>query len=72
MGRPWQKLAADLVGPMPETPGRSKWILVFTDRFSICHDALAIPEVAAPTAAALDKWVLCYPNVSQLRRVKLN
>ena len=33
-GRPWQKLAVDLVGPMPETKRKNKWILVISDHFS--------------------------------------
>ena len=30
-GRVWQKVAIDLVGPMPEMPKGNKWILVITD-----------------------------------------
>ena len=33
-GRPWQKLAVDLVGPMPETSRGNKWILVLVDHFT--------------------------------------
>ena len=33
-GRPWQKVAVDLVGPMPETRrAGNKWILVVMDHF---------------------------------------
>ena len=51
-GRPWQKLAVDLVGPLPKTPRRNKWILVLTDHFSCWQDALALLDATAPTVAA--------------------
>jgi hypothetical protein len=60
-GRPWQKLAVDLVGPMSCTPRGNKWILVITDHFTRWQDALAIPDATAPVvAAALDERVFCY------------
>ena len=34
VGRPWQKVAVDLVGPLPLTPQNNKWILVYTDHFT--------------------------------------
>jgi hypothetical protein len=33
-GRPWQRVAIDLVGPMPTTPRGNNWILVITDHFT--------------------------------------
>ena len=33
-GQPWQKVAVDLVGPMPETRIKNKWILVVMNHFS--------------------------------------
>ena len=60
-GRPWQKVAVDLVGPMSETPRGNKWILVLTDHFTRWQDALALPDATAPVvAAALDERVFCY------------
>ena len=41
VGRPWQKVAVDLVGPMPETNRGNRWILVLTDHFTRWQDALA-------------------------------
>ena len=59
-GRPWQKVAVDLVGPMPTTPKGNKWILVLTDHFTRWQDALALPDATAPVvAAALDDQVFC-------------
>ena len=60
-GRPWQKVAIDLVGPMPLTQKGNKWILVLTDHFTRWQDALAIPTATASVvAAALDERVFCY------------
>ena len=60
-GRPWQKVAVDLVGPMPETSRGNKWILVLMDHFTRWQDAIALPDATAPVVAtALDKKVFCY------------
>ena len=61
VGRPWQKVAVDLVGPLPLTPQNNKWILVYTDHFTRWHDALPLPDATAPVVAdALDSFVFCY------------
>ena len=49
---PWQKLAVDLVGPMPETRAGNKWILVITDHFTRWQKAIAVPNATAPVVAA--------------------
>ena len=60
-GRPWQKVAIDLVGPMPETNRGNKWILVLTDHFTRWNDALPLPDATAPVVAShLDERVFCY------------
>ena len=60
-GWPWQKVAVDLVGLMPETWARNRWILVVMDHFTRWQDAIPIPDATAPVAAAtLDQWVFCY------------
>ena len=60
-GRPWQKLAVDLVGPMPETPRGNKWILVISDHFTRWQDAFPLPDATAPTVATfLEERVFCY------------
>ena len=60
-GRPWQKVAIDLVGPMPTTPRGNKWILVLTDHFTRWQDALAISDATAPVVAStLDERIFCH------------
>ena len=59
--RPWQKVAVDLVGPMPETNRGNRWILVLTDHFTRWQDAIALPDATAPVVAtARDERVFCY------------
>lgn len=59
--QPWQKVAVDLVGPLPETEKGIRWILLLTDRFNRWQDALAIPAANAPVVAAiLDDRIFCY------------
>ena len=61
VGRPWQKVAIDLVGPMPKTRRGNQWILVLTDHFTRWQDALPLPDATAPTVATtLDERVFCY------------
>ena len=60
-GRPRQKVAIDLVGPMPETRAGNRWILVIMDHFTRWQDAIPLPNATAPVvAAALDQRVFCY------------
>ena len=60
-GRPWQKVAIDLVGSLPPTQQGNQWILVLTDHFTRWQDALAIPDATAPViASALDNRVFAY------------
>ena len=56
-----KKVAVELVGPVPETQRKNKWILVLTDHFTRWQDALALPDATAPVVAtALDERVFCY------------
>jgi transposase InsO family protein len=65
-GRPWQKVAIDLVGPLPETERRHRWILVLTDHFSRWQDAIPLVDATAPcVAAALDERVFCYFGIPE-------
>ena len=60
-GRPWQKVAVDLVGPMPETSRGNKWILVLMDHFTRWQDAIPLIDATAPVVAStLDERVFCY------------
>ena len=57
---PWQKLAVDLVGPMPETRAGNKWILVITDHYTRWQKAIPVLDATAPVVAAtLDQRVFC-------------
>ena len=61
VGRPWQKVAVDLVRPMPETRAGNRWILVVMNHFTRWQDAVSIPDVTAPVVAAtLDQRVFYY------------
>ena len=65
-GRPWQKVAVDLIGPMPDTSRGNRWILVLVDHFTQWQDALAIPDTAAPVVASvLDERVFCYMGLPE-------
>ena len=60
-GRPWQKVAIDLVGPMPKTQRGNQWILVLSDHFTRWQDAIPLTDATAPTVAtALDERIFCY------------
>lgn len=60
-GRPWQKVAVDLVGPLPQTERGNQWILVLTDHFTRWQDALPLPDATAPVVAGtLDSRIFCY------------
>ena len=63
---PWQKVAVDLVGPMPETARENRWILILVKHFTRWQDALAIPDATAPVVAeALDERVFYYMGLTE-------
>ena len=65
-GRPWQKVAVDLVGPFPETIRGNKWVLVVMDHFTRWQDAIALPDATAPTVAStLDERIFCYMGLPE-------
>ena len=65
-GQPWQILAIDLVGPMPETNKGNRWILVLVEHFTRWQDALAIPDAtAAVVASVLNERVFCYMGLQE-------
>lgn len=60
-GRPWQRVAIDLVGPFSLTPCQNAWILVLTDHFTRWQDTIPIMNETAPHVAfILDARVFCY------------
>ena len=50
-GRPWQRVAADLAGPLDKTSRGNQWILVVTDHFTRWSDAFPLPDAKAETVA---------------------
>lgn len=49
--RPFQKVAMDIVGPLPQTHSGNKYILTFQDHFSKYPEAFALPDQKAATVA---------------------
>lgn len=67
VGRPFQKLAVDLVGPFEETEQGNAWILVVTDHYTRWSDAIAIPNATAKVVAnTLDERIFCYLGVPEV------
>ena len=50
-GAPMDRIAADLIGPLPETPRGNKFILVVTDHFSKWAEAFPVQNQSASTCA---------------------
>ena len=48
---PFEKIAIDLMGPLPETPTGNKHLLVVCDYFSKWVELLALPDIRAETVA---------------------
>lgn len=51
VGGPMDRLATDLLGPLPETPRGNKYVLVITDHFTKWVEAIAVPDQTAQTCA---------------------
>ncbi|XP_067937216.1 protein NYNRIN-like [Watersipora subatra] len=65
--RPWQRLAVDLVGPLPLTTRGNIWALVMTDHFTRWSVAIAIPDATAPTVAStLEERVFSYFGLPEI------
>lgn len=57
--RPYERVALDILGPLPETPDRNKYILVIGDYFSKWTEAFPLPNQEAQTVAKVleEQWV---------------
>ena len=53
VGLPMERLALDILGPLPVTPAGKKYILVVSDYFSKWVEAFPIPDQEAITVANL-------------------
>ena len=52
-GRPLQRVAMDILGPLPETDRGHKYVLVIADYFTKWTEALPMPDMEARTVANL-------------------
>ncbi len=50
-GAPWDTLAIDYMGPLPETANGNKYILVMTDHFTKYVEVVAVPNQRAEDCA---------------------
>lgn len=57
--RPFERVALDILGPLPETTSRNKYVLVIGDYFSKWTEAFPIPNQEAKTVAKVlvEGWV---------------
>lgn len=57
--RPFERVALDILGPLPETPCKNKYILVIGDYFSKWTEAFPLPNQEASTIAKVltEEWV---------------
>ena len=53
VGAPMERIAIDIIGSLPETPRRNKFVLVVSDYFSKGTESYPIPNQAATTVAEL-------------------
>ena len=66
VGSPVERIALDVLGPLPLTESGNKYIVVIADHFTTWVEALPIPEQEASTIAELlIKEVICRFRVPQ-------
>lgn len=59
VGRPWQVVSIDLVGPFTQTPRGNKMVLVLSDQFTRWRDAIPLPDGTTESIAnVLDQRIL--------------
>jgi hypothetical protein len=45
VGAPWERMAIDILGPLPRTDNGNKYIMVVGDYFTKWMEALCIPKI---------------------------
>lgn len=50
-GAPMDRLCTDLIGPLPVTPRKNRFILLVTDHFSKWREVFPVPDQTATTCA---------------------
>ncbi|XP_014677616.1 PREDICTED: uncharacterized protein K02A2.6-like [Priapulus caudatus] len=65
---PWERMAIDFMGPLPETSSGIKYILVACDYFTKWTEAFALPDMTAQTTAdcLVSELFLCFGVPRQL------
>lgn len=60
--RPYERVAVDILGPLPETLNKNKYILVIVDYFSKWTEAFPLPNQEAHSIARVlvEEWVCWY------------
>uniref|UniRef100_A0A3B1K7E5 Integrase catalytic domain-containing protein n=1 Tax=Astyanax mexicanus TaxID=7994 RepID=A0A3B1K7E5_ASTMX len=60
--RPYERIALDILGPLPETPQKNRYILVVGDYFSKWTEAFSLPNQEAKTVAKVltEEWICRY------------
>jgi hypothetical protein len=51
VGTVWDRLASDILGPLPLTPRGNRYILLFTDHFTKWVEIIPVPDQTATTCA---------------------
>lgn len=62
VSRPYERVALDILGPLPETRDKNRYILVVGDYFSKWTEAFALPNQEAQSVAKVfvEEWVCRY------------
>ena len=68
VGAPFERIALDILGPLPRTSDGNKYILVVIDYFSKWPEAFPIPDQEATTVAEVlvREWISRYGTPLQL------
>ena len=56
---PMERIVIDIMGPLPETEKRDRYIIVIADYFTKWTEAVPIPDQEAATVALIDSLLAC-------------